>query len=302
MSEQFRTDFIQRIESLDPKTGEGTISLEPDPRRYIKLEDDTGIFYIDKYLKVRFSLDDLFRHFQGSVPIYALAPSVKSVRQYAQSRTKALNHEFLSGKYTAPKEAAKRQPSLIETNKSTDLGFLSLDICGSTTLRRIDPVAFDKAFGVLIRELGSLVGHFNGSILKTTGDGFVAYIDHPSYTNLCDSLVELGLSCLNLMKCSINPALKKHGLPEFNVRIGANHGSAVVRKVAIPTTGFSSIDIYSDAFNRAKKIEESCDQNEFRIGFDLYKLIHVQWLERCVEVTSLEAGSLCEKDRVFIVS
>jgi hypothetical protein len=52
----------------------------------------------------------------------------------------------------------------------------------------------------------------------------------------------------------------------------------------IPMTGFSSVEVASDALNRAVKIEEACKINEFRIGRSLYELIHVQWLERATEV------------------
>ena len=49
-------------------------------------------------------------------------------------------------------------------------------------------------------------------------------------------------------------------------------------------TGFSDTEVGSDALNRAVKIQESAGLNEFRIGRDLYELIHVKWLERAREV------------------
>ena len=70
----------------------------------------------------------------------------------------------------------------------------------------------------------------------------------------------------------------------MKLRIGADYGTAEIHRLEVPATGFSKFDVASDALNRAVKIEKSCGENEFRIGYSLYELIHVQWLERAKEV------------------
>lgn len=89
---------------------------------------------------------------------------------------------------------------------------------------------------------------------------------------------------LLVLRDSINPALLETGLPELHVRIGADTGAATLRNIEVPTTGYSDTEIASDALNRAVKIQESAGRSEFRIGRDLYELVHVQWLERAHEV------------------
>ena len=96
--------------------------------------------------------------------------------------------------------------------------------------------------------------------------------------------VDLGLSLLTLLNRSINPALEADSLSPFQIRIGGDCGEASFRKVSIQPTGFSDIEVASDALNRAVKIQESCAFNEFRIGYMLYRLVHVQWLERGTKV------------------
>lgn len=127
--------------------------------------------------------------------------------------------------------------------------------------------------------------------MKATGDGFIAYIDHPSFTSQCDAAADLGLALLVVLQETLNPVLLRNGLAELAIRIGADHGDAISFKIEIPATGYETQDVASDAINRAVKIQESCDTNEFRIGRTLYELLHVQWLERGTEV-SFPAKSL----------
>src|SRR3546814_12094803 len=68
----------------------------------------------------------------------------------------------------------------------------------------------------------------------------------------------------------------------LRIRVGADYGDAVVRQVEIASTGFIAADVASDALNRSVKIEQSSDENEFRIGRRLYELIHVRSEERRV--------------------
>jgi class 3 adenylate cyclase len=153
-----------------------------------------------------------------------------------------------------------------------------------SALRHANRTRFDEAYRIFVRELGTVVGQFKGHIYKLTGDGFTAYIDHPAFTVRSDQAVDLGLSLLVMLRESINPALVGAGLPEFKIRIGADSGLATFRQIEVPMTGFSDTEVGSDALNRAVKIQESAGANEFRIGRDLYELLHVKWLERAAEV------------------
>lgn len=279
-----RADFVSEVISFDEETHVAHFRMKPDPRRYDEVERDGETLYIDKYLKTAFTLDTMLRGFEPGLPSYALSSSIGSTPEYAAERLSALEHEIDGGEYIPPNQKAIAHYTLAPGDIEKSLGFISVDICGATALRKKNAKAFDEAYNLFTRELGTVVGQFNGSILKTKGDGFIAYIDHPSFTNLCDAVIDMGLSILYVLHKSINPTLAKAGFPSFDIRIGADYGTALIRQMNIPTTGFSSIEVASDALNRAVKIEEACESNEFRIGRSLYELIHVQWLERATEV------------------
>jgi class 3 adenylate cyclase len=159
-----------------------------------------------------------------------------------------------------------------------------VDVCGGTALRKANPTAYDQAYKIFVQELGTVVGQFNGTIFKMTGDGFIALINFPGFTGQADNAVDMGLSFLTVLHQTINPALSKAGLPRLKIRVGADFGLAEVKELHIPATAFSTVDIASDALNRAVKIEETCSPNEFRIGRALYEVVHVQWLERARQV------------------
>ena len=224
----FRVDFVNEVISFDEETHVAHFRLKPDPRRYDEIERDGETLYIDKYLKTEFTLDTMMDGFEPGIPSYALSSSITSTAEYAQERLSALQHEVDGGDYVPPKQKALAHQSLTPDNIEKELGFLSVDICGASALRKKNAPTFDKAYDIFIRELGTVVGQFNGSILKTKGDGFIAYIDHPSFTNLCDAVIDMGLSILYILHNSINPTNVKAGLPAFDVRIGADYGAALI--------------------------------------------------------------------------
>ncbi len=286
-----RADFISEVESFDETAGVARMRMTPDPRRYDRVERGGETLYVDKYLRSAFTLDVMVAGAWEGVPNYSLQPRIQSATVYAEARQSALSNEMSSGEYAPPAESPLKHHDIESGGNERGLGFLSVDICGASAMRRKNPTAFDRAYELFTRELGTMVGQFNGSILKTKGDGFIAFIDHPSFTNLCDNLVDMGLSLLTLLHRSINPTLAKVGMEPLSIRIGADYGEALVRQFTNPSTGFASQEVASDALNRAVKIEEACSPNQFWIGRCLYELIHVKWLERATE-TELDGASI----------
>ncbi|WP_175727378.1 adenylate/guanylate cyclase domain-containing protein [Burkholderia ambifaria] len=282
MEKQGRFDFeIETVQSgSDDRTAR--ILARPSPRRYVEIEIDGVRWYRDKYLNALISLEEMTRQMNG-LPIYNLTPSIDSTANYADRRMASVENQLNGGEYVAPDEVATPHRDF-RREMASNIVFLSVDICGSTAYRRKDARGFDRAYEVFIKELGTLVGHFHGAILKTTGDGFIAYIDHPSFTRQCDNAVDLGLSLISFSMRTLNPALKSAGLRPLSIRVGADYGLASTRIIEVPSTNYRNVEVSSDALNRAVKIEESCKPNQLRIGRELYELVHVQWLERAEEV------------------
>ena len=86
-----------------------------------------------------------------------------------------------------------------------------------------------------------------------------------------------------MLRTAVNPALLKEGLPAISIRLGADHGPAIMEELNVPTTGFCERAVKSDALNRSVKIQSEAATDQFLIGRELYERIHVQWLERCEE-------------------
>ena len=179
---------------------------------------------------------------------------------------------------------------------------MSVDVCGASALRKANKSAFEAAYKIFVRELGTLVAQFNGTILKPTGDGFIALIDYPAFTVQCDNTVDLGLSLIFMLCGTVNPLLTAASLPKLNIRVGADFGMAELRSVDIPATGYLERELASDALNKAVKIQEGYRSNEFRIGRSLYELVHVKWLERCAEVDFDAAQVGLPRYRVYSVT
>lgn len=288
LSDYMRVDFVKEILSIDEESGTIRFAIKPDPRRYEKRMVDGKELYCDKFLGFSFDWVELADASKGLVgsPIHHLQPALKNSKVYAAKRKGELYQELESGVYSPPSEGAA-QHSDLAGEEGSPITFVSVDICQSTSLRAANASAFDKAYGIFLRELGTVVGQFQGSILKTTGDGFIAFVEHPSINSQSDASVDMGLTFIEVLHSAVNPALESNHLPKFSIRVGADHGTARRIKLSVPATGFESVDISSDALNRCVKIQEASSQDRMTIGRQLYERIHVQWLERSTRVADI---------------
>ncbi|WP_082730632.1 MULTISPECIES: adenylate/guanylate cyclase domain-containing protein [Sphingomonas] len=279
-----RLDLVKTVQTVDEESRTVKFSLVPDPRRYDRVEMEGGTWYLDRYFQTLIRLEDFAGPKMNGLPVYRSDRTVDSALEYAGRRRDAIAVELQTGEHQPPKEAPRAHGTLTADDSEREMAFLSVDICGSTAYRRRDAKGFDQAYQILLQEFGTTVGQFQGKLLKATGDGFIAYVDGPGVNVLVDNSIDLGCSLIRILHDAINPAIEAHGLTPLAIRVGADFGPAVVREVKIATTGFASLDVMSDALNRAVKIEQSAEPNSFRVGFDLYRLAHVQWLERSHKV------------------
>jgi len=280
-----RFDFSFTVLSSDDAARTITVSLEPDPRRYFVTTEGDNRLYVDRFLSIAIPeevVQEMMKSHLTGLPISYAPPEIGSSSTYAISRREALEREAGGADYIPPSEKAHPQKELFEESEVDFVSFISVDLVGSSRLRNEYGEKFDLAYSIFLRELMTTVGQFRGSVLNVTGDGFIAYIDLPGFTTQCDNTIDLGLTFLKLLRESINPVLALQGLPAFKIRIGADVGKAVKRPIQIKATNFESFDIGSAALNRAVKIENEAQSDQFLIGQNLYELIHVGWLERCV--------------------
>ena len=283
-SRRMRLDLVKMAISIDEQSGTVVLGLVPDPRRYDSVEREGGSWYLDRYFQTLFRLEDFAEAPMAGLPLYASDRTIDSAPEYAARRRDAILSELKTGQHQPPDETPRTHGNLVANDTEREIAFISVDICGSTAYRRRDPKGFDQAYKIFMQELGTVVGHFQGSLLKATGDGFIAYVDGPGFNVLVDNAIDLGGSLIRVLDEAINPEIVAHGLEALSIRVGADFGTAVVGEVRIASTGFVAIDVTSDALNRSVKIEQSAHPNTFRIGYELYRLAHVQWLERSFAV------------------
>lgn len=284
-------DFSWEKVHLDDETKTVSFIAVPDPRRYDTIEQDGETLYVDRYFGVAFG-NEVFAQMAGQasgMPIHHAPRNISSAVDYAAARTSAVAKELETGEYVAPEPAPARHRPM-ENSEEKITSFISIDICGSTALRRSDAINYDTSHKLFMQEMTAAVGQFHASIVKLTGDGLIAYIDGPTINTSADRALDLGSSVLGILHGGLNPALKSAGLPRLSVRIGADIGAACVRQFGSPATGFSQAEVVSDALNRAVKIQEIAGTNEFWVGDDLRRCQHVQWLERLTLVEPAPAA------------
>lgn len=300
---KMRFDLVSEVVKADDSTRTVYMVMKPDPRRYDEVVIAGKPHYLDKYLRHIVEVEEFTRAAVGQMqglPIAYDPPSIESAASYAQQRQSAVKGELGGAGYSSPSEKARAQTDVYRATTERDLVFLSVDICGSSFLRKLDYESFEKSYQIFFRELATSVGHFHGSILKATGDGFIAYLDGRPFTTQCDNAIDLGLTFLSLLREGINPVLRAEGLPEIQIRVGGDYGKASIRKIEVPATGYATSEVASDALNRTVAIEQSAQRGELRIGRSLYELIHVQWLERCEQV-SCDADVKLADYQVYVV-
>ncbi|HML07785.1 MAG TPA: hypothetical protein VK430_06610 [Xanthobacteraceae bacterium] len=155
-----RMDFTVETVRTDDRTRTAYFALVPDARRYTIVEHNGEKCYFDKYLKHLIPVDEMnecmVRQTRG-LPLFALSPTIKSTPEYASGRRTAIAESLRTGRYSPPAEQAMPHKRFEDNPRPRDIAFLSIDVCGSSTQRRSDPEAFDRAYAILFRNLALLL-------------------------------------------------------------------------------------------------------------------------------------------------
>lgn len=308
MSKLGRIDFLITPIVVDEGRRRIKIKIEPNPDRYQVMEIKGEYGFLDLHTSTFLpeammfaAMERASSNFDG-MSMHSLFPAVKNLPPYSESRLAAVTKQLATGVYEAPPETAKAHVELQEFSDEKNFAFLSVDICKSTLLRKLNPASFDKSHEVFNQELATLVGQYNGTILKFTGDGFIAYIDYPAFTLQADTAVALAMALVYHLKSCVNPALAINGLTELSIRVGVEFGLARAKTTNVQAIGKSQTDFISDALNVAVKIQESCGVNEIRVGQNLRDLLHENYIKRLVQV-DYDSGEIGGDDyRVYAIN
>src|SRR5437763_870944 len=129
------------------------------------------------------------------------------------------------------------------------------DIAGYSRLMEIDEEGTHNRVKRIERDLiqPSIIEH-HGSLVKTTGDGFIAIFDSPVEAVRCSIVIQQNL-------VGRNASLPKESRIEY--RIGVNLGDVIVE----------SDDVYGDGVNIASRIEGIAEPGQVYISGAIYEQI-----------------------------
>ncbi len=133
-----------------------TVRVQPNRRRYSIVEVNGERHYLDKFLRTIISeeaVKEMAVAQFGGLPVIYSPPSIESASEYASVRQGAIAAELRGESYVVPTEKARPQSQLSFAGGTRFLTFLSVDICGSSGLRRRDPEAFERAYDIFLRSL-----------------------------------------------------------------------------------------------------------------------------------------------------
>ena len=280
--QDFRMDFTTEVLNVDDATRVVTMLFTPNEDLYERVETEDGVMYLDRYRDLFIPeavMNDAMVNQAPGLPGYHLAPRIEDAGGYADVRRIAAG-KILSGADMPKVEPSPKMHEDVNLEDTTLLVFVSVDIVGSTALKAKNSDAYDKAHSFFIDEIATLVGQFNGDILKTTGDGLIAVIQHPSATRIADNAVDMAISIVTHTEGAVAPALIETGLPPFQIRVGADLGWARQKQVGSATTGYTAKEVESHALNRAVKIQGIASPMSPLLGEDLRNYCHVGWLMR----------------------
>lgn len=261
----FRIDFVQKIISVDEKTGIFEAELIPNPERYKhkKINGEDG--YFDKFDKIFFTLEDVAKQIEG-MPIFYSPPKIEDSNEYILSRADLIKQATDSKKESF--EFKDASEDFLENLKKDKMCFviLSIDLKGSTKMSQtLSAEENSEVISLFLREMTLIIDKFNGYVLKYVGDGIIAYFPEPNFIGMNDNAVYCAITMKKMMTYGINPILKEKNLPELDFRIGLDSGEAMIKVLGVKDIKMHK-DLIGETVNLAAKIQGFAKNKQILMG------------------------------------
>lgn len=176
-------------------------------------------------------------------------------------------------------------------NSKTQVVVMYVDINGSTKMSRDLPSSdLSLIIQIFSQEISLSITSFGGYILKFVGDAVIGLF--PSEHNprkALDNSFACAVNVLDIIKNGINPIFKKYSLPQINVKIGIEHGDAIILLYG-KNVEFAHIDLIGFSISIASKITSLASPNEIIVGENAYNQIGDDQKKFFIDLTS-EKGS-----------
>lgn len=280
-----RMDFISKLISFDDKTGEIEVELQPDPRRYDKIEVKGKVAYKDKFTSDVISLSGITLAPGTERPIFYAPPKSRDPCSYLTERKELKEHwddKYILHDAKAPLLKALQQLR----GKETQIVILYVDMSGSTKISaHLDPEINKKIVRIFVMQMAQVVDTYNGFVYKFIGDCVVGVFPADvNFTGMSDNAIQAAMMMRNVVEDVINPVFDEKGLPRIGLHIGLDMGP-----VLVDTFGANKIAAFDElvglTMNVASKIAERAKDNQILLGRSLFEVLHVSWQEFCREIT-----------------
>ena len=186
-----------------------------------------------------------------------------SLEQIRARVTKTLAHGIqLNMSTDESKKFLKRH-----VNRKTNVIIMIIDVNNSTEMSlTLQEDRFALLIQTFAQEVSIAVTGYGGYVFKYEGDAVIALFPG-EYDELkaCNNALNSATSILQIIREVINPAFKKNGLPEINVKIGLTRGYALVLLYG-PSLEKAHIDIVGSSISLASKIVSIAKPNQVLVG------------------------------------
>jgi len=160
-------------------------------------------------------------------------------------------------------------------SKRITMTVMVIDLVGSTKLStEISSMRLGRWIREFSQESTYVIESFGGHVLKYVGDAVIAYFIHENNPkkNVNDAVLA-AKALIQVIKNSVNPIMKKRGLPTLSLRIGIDHGKNSVLLYGHDMRK-SHIDLIGLTLNFAAKMESICGINQIVIGDNVYRKLY----------------------------
>ncbi len=160
-------------------------------------------------------------------------------------------------------------------SKRLTMTVMVIDLVGSTKLStEISPMRLGRWVREFSQESTFVIESFGGHVLKYVGDAVIAYFlhEHNPKKNANNSVLA-AKALIQVIKNSVNPIMKKRGLPTLSLHIGIDHGKNSVLLYGHDARK-SHIDLIGLTLNLAAKMEAICGINQIVIGDNVYQKLY----------------------------
>lgn len=176
-------------------------------------------------------------------------------------------------------------------NSKTQVVVMYIDINGSTKMSRdLTSTELSLIIQIFSQEVSLSIINYGGYVLKFVGDAVIGLF--PSEHNprkALDNSFACAINVLNIIKNGVNPILQKHSFHTIDVKVGIDHGEAIIL-VYGKNVEFAHLDIIGFGISITSKITSLASPNEIITGENAYSLMDEDKKKYFVEIT-YEQGS-----------